>query len=95
MPKAKVRLETDPKDASDPRGNLDNELWDAMDSACDEITSIFAAGGEIASIFAAGGEIQYLSTPNNSGNAVWQSTPPATSNRRDTLSSTHHEGGTL
>ena len=85
VPRAKVRLETDPKDASDPRGNLDNELWDAMDLACDEIASVFAAGGEI----------QYLSTPNNSGNAVWQSTPPSTSNRRDTLSSTHHEGGTL
>jgi hypothetical protein len=85
VPRARIRLESDPKDASDPRGNLDNELWDAMDSACDELASILAGGGPI----------QYLSAPNDAGNAVWQTSPPSGNDRRDTLSSTHHEGGTL
>ncbi|MFL9905712.1 family 16 glycoside hydrolase [Paraburkholderia sp. RL17-337-BIB-A] len=85
VPRATVRLETDPKDASDPRGNLDNELWNAMEAACDELAGIFAGGGAI----------QYLSAPNNPSNAVWQPGAPAASSRRDALSSTHHEGGTL
>jgi hypothetical protein len=85
VPRARIRLESDPKDASDPRGNLDNELWDAMDSACDELASVLAGGGPI----------QYLSAPNDAGNAVWQTSPPSGNDRRDTLSSTHHEGGTL
>src|SRR5262249_23197407 len=79
------RLETNPKDGSDPRGNEDNELWDVMDAACDEIAAIFAGGGPI----------QYLSLPNDPGNAVWQPGRPARASRRDTLSSTHHESGTL
>jgi Domain of Unknown Function (DUF1080)/GMC oxidoreductase len=85
VPRAVVRLETNPKDASDPRGNEDNKLWDVMDAACDDIAAIFAAGGPI----------QYLSLPNDPGNAVWQPTPPPHNSRRDTLSSTHHESGTL
>lgn len=85
VPRAVVRLETNPKDASDPRGNEDNNLWDVMDAACDEIAAIFADSGPI----------QYLSLPNDPGNAVWQPGAPAHDNRRDTLSSTHHESGTL
>ena len=85
VPRAKIRLETNPKDASDPRGNEDNLLWDAMDAATDDLARMFAAGGPI----------QYLSRPNDAGNAVWQPTPPATDARRDALSTTHHEGGTL
>ena len=85
VPRAVVRLETSPKDASDPRGNEDNKLWDVMDAACDEIAKIFAGAGPI----------QYLSLPNDSGNAVWQPGPPTRNDRRDTLSSTHHESGTL
>jgi hypothetical protein len=85
VPRAVVRLETNPKDGSDPRGNEDNKLWDVMDAACDEIAAIFAGGGPI----------QYLSLPNDPGNAVWQPGPPARDSRRDTLSSTHHESGTL
>jgi choline dehydrogenase-like flavoprotein len=85
VPRAVVRLETNPKDASDPRGNEDNVLWDVMDSACDEVATMFAGSGPI----------QYFSTPNDTGNAVWQPTPPTKQNRRDRLSTTHHEGGTL
>jgi hypothetical protein len=85
VPRAVVRLETDPKDASDPRGEEDNLLWDAMDAACDEIATIFAGNGPI----------EYMSLPNDSRNAVWQPIPPARDNRRDRLSSTHDESGTL
>ena len=52
---AVVRLETNPKDASDPRGNEDNILWDVVDAACDEIASMFAGASPV----------QYLSTPND------------------------------
>jgi len=85
IPRAVARLETNPKDAGDPRGNEDNKLWDVMDAACEELAAIFAGGGTI----------QYLSLPNDPGNAVWQPSPPARDNRRDSLSSTHHESGTL
>src|SRR5262249_32754899 len=85
VPRAVVRLETNPKGAGDPRGNEDNKLWDAMDATCDEIATMFAGTGPI----------QYLSLPNDPGNAVWQPNPPPRNNRRDTLSSTHHESGTL
>jgi choline dehydrogenase-like flavoprotein len=85
VPKAVVRLETNPKDGTDPRGSEDNKLWDVMDAACDEVASMFAAGGVI----------QYLSMPNDTANAVWQKDPPAKNDRRDALSTTHHESGTL
>jgi hypothetical protein len=85
VPRARIRLETNPKNASDPRGNEDNLLWDSMDAACDALAAMFAAGGTI----------QYLSRPNDVGNAVWQPTPPGPDTRRDALSTTHHEGGTL
>lgn len=85
VPRAKIRLETNPKDASDPRGNEDNLLWDAMDAATDDIAAMFAAAGPI----------QYLSRPNDAGNAVWQPTAPGPDARRDALGTTHHEGGTL
>jgi hypothetical protein len=85
VPRAVVRLETNPKDAADPRGNEDNNLWDVMDAACDELANIFADGGPL----------QYLSLPNDPGNAVWQLSPPSADNRRDRLSTTHHESGTL
>jgi hypothetical protein len=54
-------------------------LWEAMDRATDEIVLILANGGPV----------QYL------GSGGWQHTPPSADARRDTLSSTHHEGGTL
>jgi hypothetical protein len=65
-----------------PANSKNLRLWDAMDRACDELALIFANGGPI----------QYLS---NQTGGVWQHTPPATDARRDTLSSTHHESGTL
>jgi hypothetical protein len=93
VPRAVVRLETnwsdpaDPRatDPTDPRRTKENDLWDAMDKACEELAVIFAGGGIV----------EYLSRPNDAGNAHWQTTPPGTDLRRDTLSSTHHESGTL
>src|SRR5262249_16628573 len=37
-------------------------------------------------------QIQYMSSQ---ANGFWQDTPPTPESRRDPLSSTHHEGGTL
>jgi hypothetical protein len=83
--RALVRLETNPKDATDPRGNKDNDLWRVMDDASNEVARMLATTGPI----------EYLSLPNDPGNAVWQATPPVDAERRDKLSSTHHEAGTL
>ena len=85
VPRALVRLETNPRGPADPRGDADNKLWKAMNDA-----SI-----EVARMLAGDGEIQYLSQPNAPGNAVWQPVPPAEPAREDSLSSTHHEAGTL
>jgi choline dehydrogenase-like flavoprotein len=94
VPRAKVRLETnwsdptDPRvtDKRDPRRTKDNDLWDAMDRACEEIARIIGNNGRI----------EYLSHPNNPGVAHWQpDTAPTFDLRRDRLSSTHHESGTL
>src|SRR5262249_51831756 len=81
VPRAMVRLETNPIGPSDPRDDKDNKLWEVMDAACEEIAQMFAGPGPI----------QYLSSPNNPGNAVWQPNPPPRNTRQDTLSSTHHE----
>jgi choline dehydrogenase-like flavoprotein len=77
--RALVRLEADPRDPSDPRGNRDVELWDVMDAAAEEVALILANGGPI----------EYLA------GAGWIDHPPPRDARRDKLSSTHHEGGTL
>jgi hypothetical protein len=75
-----------PFDYGQPRARVrlearDNDLalWDVMDAACDDLATLFAKGGPI----------QYLK------GGAWQATAPNASQRRDTLSSTHHEGGTL
>jgi hypothetical protein len=57
----------------------DLALWDVMDAASDDLAAMFANGGPI----------QYLS------GGTWQTAPPSANARRDKLSSTHHEGGTL
>jgi hypothetical protein len=67
--RALVRLQASDKDL---------ELWNAMDSACNEVATLL--GGD---------EVQYLR------DGVWQDQPPPFERRRDALSSTHHEGGTL
>jgi Domain of Unknown Function (DUF1080)/GMC oxidoreductase len=93
VPRAMVRLETNWSDPNDPRvtdpndqrRTKDNDLWDAMDKASEELAAIFAGGGAV----------EYLSRPNEAANAHWQKDPPITDLRRDTLSSTHHESGTL
>ncbi len=66
-----------------PAGSRHRRLWDAMDAACDELARIFASGGPI----------EYLS--DQSPGAVWQTTTPGPDQRRDPLSSTRHEAGTL
>jgi choline dehydrogenase-like flavoprotein len=93
MPVATVRLETnwsnptDPRatDSADPTRTKENDLWNAMNLAAIEIANAFASLGPI----------QYLSRPNDAQNAHWQSAPPASDLCKDTLSSTHHESGTL
>lgn len=60
-------------------GSKDLKLWDAMDGASDELSRMLANGGPL----------QYLV------DGVWQDAPPGPDARRDKLSSTHHEGGTL
>ncbi|HSH58208.1 MAG TPA: family 16 glycoside hydrolase [Acidimicrobiales bacterium] len=93
VPRARVRLETNWSNPSDPRATdpndqtatKDNELWDAMDAAAEELAASFQALGPV----------QYLSRPNQPENAHWQAQPPPRNLRRDTLSSTHHEAGTL
>src|SRR5215210_1214267 len=93
VPRAMVRLETNWSDPNDPRvtdpndqrRTKENDLWAAMDKACEELASIFADGGAV----------EYLSRPNEPGNSHWQKDTPITDLRRDTLSSTHHESGTL
>jgi choline dehydrogenase-like flavoprotein len=93
IPRALVRQETtwssptDPRitDPTDHQRTKDNDLWKSMDDA----------SREIAAKFAAGGPIQYLSLPNDPNNAVWQNAVPDYNACRDTLSSTHHESGTL
>jgi choline dehydrogenase-like flavoprotein len=93
IPRANVRLETNWSNPTDPRKTdpndqsrtKENDLWKAMQNA----------SLKVAEIFANNGPIQYLSAPNNPGSATWQSTPPAFSACADTLSSTHHESGTL
>ena len=94
VPMARVRLETNWSDPADPRATdpndqgrtLDNDLWGVMDTACRELAATFAD---------AGFPVQYLSRPNDPDNAHWQDAPPPFDLCRDTLSSTHHEAGTL
>jgi choline dehydrogenase-like flavoprotein len=86
-PRALVRLEAGPKDASDPRGTRDLTLWDQMDAACDELALMLADGHQA--------DVEYLRTAGSPAVSWWDSAPPPASERRDTLSSTHHEGGTL
>lgn len=93
IPRARVRLETNWFDANDPRATdpndrtrtKDNDLWKAMN----------AAAREMAASFAALGPVQYLSRPNKADSAHWQDEPPADPLCQDSLSSTHHEAGTL
>lgn len=93
VPRAKVRLETNWSSPTDPRitdpndqgRTKDNDLWRSMHEMSKKVAAIFANNGPI----------QYLSTPNPADTAVWQNDPPAFSACADTLSSTHHESGTL
>ena len=93
IPRAQVRQETNWTNPNDPRmtdptdqtRTKDNDLWKAMDDA----------SREVAAKFASAGPIRYLSLPNDPGNAVWQNAVPDYNACRDTLSSTHHESGTL
>ena len=59
----------------------DLTLWDVLDKA----------SLDVAKMFAKGGAIQYLWPQQG----AWHSSPPPTGQLRDTLSSTHHESGTL
>jgi Domain of Unknown Function (DUF1080)/GMC oxidoreductase len=93
VPRAKVRLETNWENPNDPRitdpndktRTKDNDLWKAMDDAARKLAASFAALGTV----------QYLSRPNDPDNAHWTDAPPPRALCQDTLSSTHHEAGTL
>jgi choline dehydrogenase-like flavoprotein len=93
VPRARVRLETNWSNPNDPRitdpndqaRTKDNDLWKAMDETARKLASSFAALGTV----------QYLSRPNDENNAHWSTTPPPRNLCQDTLSSTHHEAGTL
>src|SRR5215207_1115027 len=76
-PRALVRLEVGPKDASDPRGDRDLDLWDAMDAASDELALIFANGKAA--------DLQYLRAAGTPAVSWWDPQPPTASERRDTL----------
>ncbi|TMR90090.1 family 16 glycoside hydrolase [Nonomuraea basaltis] len=68
-------------EADDPADPLRRNLalWEAMDRACDQLALILANGGPVE--YLVGGS--------------WVTTAPGPDGRQDTLSSTHHEGGTL
>lgn len=85
VPRATVRLEAQPRDASDPRGTRDVDLWKAMNQTCREVAALFDDGQGI----------EYLSRPNRADLSVWQALPPADDAMMDTMCSTHHEAGTL
>jgi len=87
QPRALVRLEAGPKDANDPRGDKDLALWDVMDAASNELALMLAKNNPA--------HLEYLRTAGSPGISWWDSTAPVADERRDTLSSTHHEGGTL
>jgi hypothetical protein len=70
-----------------PSGN-DNQLWDAMDGAADDVAKVFAAG-QPYEVFLGGGRFQSA----GAGQAPSDLLPFA--NRRDGLGTTHHEAGTL
>jgi hypothetical protein len=78
-PRALVRIEAEPHDEHDPRGSRDVDLWNVMDAAAEEVALMLANGGPI----------EYLA------GLGWIDHPPSLDARRDKLSSTHHEGGTL
>src|SRR5262249_42520698 len=78
QPRALVRLEAQPKDAQDPRGTKDVDLWNVMDQAAEEVAGILANGGPIQ----------------NLGPEGWQSTVPSLHLPRDVLSSAPPAGGT-
>src|SRR5262249_12109414 len=59
----------------------DLTLWDELDKASLDVSRLFANGAAI----------QYLWPQQG----AWHSSPPPTAQLRDTLSSTHHESGTL
>ena len=70
----------------DPTRN-DDELWDAMDKAADEVAEVFANGGPFEVLTQAGVKVI-------SNTATLREAFPY-SLRRDTLGTTHHEAGPL
>jgi hypothetical protein len=86
-PRALVRLEAAPKNAADPRGEKDLILWDILDGSSVEVARMLAGDRPEA--------LQFLHPDADPARSWWDGTPPPINLRRDTLSSTHHEGGTL
>jgi len=68
-----------------PIGGKHLELWDVMDNACLELAKLMAVNARL----------EYLNSDTNHSSVWWDTTPPGPDVRRDALSSTHHESGTL
>jgi choline dehydrogenase-like flavoprotein len=71
-------------DAGPPNGKH-LELWRVMDQACLDLAGLVADGAYM----------EFLNTDVNRTSQWWAATPPPVEAGRDTLGSTHHEGGTL
>jgi hypothetical protein len=75
-----------------PETQLDTELWDVMDSFCDELATVFA-NGQPFEILGNGRTIPIpAGTP---ANLLRNFYPYTGSDRRDGLGTTHHEAGTM
>ncbi len=79
QPRALVSLD------AGPAGGKHLELWDVMDNACIELARMMAGNAHL----------EFLNNDDTRQNQWWDVNPPSVNARRDALSSTHHETGTL
>jgi hypothetical protein len=79
QPRALVSLD------AGPAGGKHLELWDVMDNACIELARMMAVNARL----------EFLNTDDTRQNQWWDVNPPSVNARRDPLSNTHHETGTL
>jgi len=79
---------SDPAQGASPQSQKDRELWDAMDTATDQVAKIFANASDFE-IFTGNGPVKVA--PNADLRAVFPYTP----GRRDGIGTTHHEAGSL
>src|SRR5262249_7886391 len=68
-----------------PEGGKQLKLWDVMDETCIDLAKKIAGSAQV----------EFLNADANHTSSWWDVKPPERDVRRDKLSSTHHEGGTL